>query len=1614
VELRPLVLAVLLALLAGVGPAGAHDADVTHRDTIQQVNFDFVGAIEGAETSIASGYGDAGLTYLPLRWCGTPRATDDTVDQVQDPKLPQVKFIYARASDQEDRTLVWADLLQANASLISRFYAQQSGGLRAPRLDLGTDCGADYLDVTTVHLPQPRAAYVDSFDAVEAAVDAALPRTSAQPRIYVILADKLSSYGSGSLWGQGSYYGADAKGTSNVNNNGGVTSIIWIPQAQTLPSTSAAKDQGFWPEGFLHELTHNFGGVQRTAPNTSGAGHCTDGRDVMCYADGGANSYNPSVCPMLTSFTTQFAQTLDCGRDDYFSPSPTPASWLDTHFNTFDNVFNGDCPALRNQCGGGVAPGVTGGPSISGALRDGQTLTATPGVWTGGPALVQQWEEEVGGTWLPYAHNGLTLTLSAANVGRRYRIKVTAVGAETVVARSHPTATVGSKLTPRNSVRPSISGSARNGATLTADPGTWVDAASFAYQWFRVDSAGASEAIAGATGATYVLGADDIGDYIRLRVTATSPDGLTAQSTSTLLGPVVTAPINTSLPTISGTAKVGRTLYASRGSWTSATTYAYEWQREVATAWEVIPDAGDSLSYLLTAAEAGLRVRVLVKATNANGTTTVPTAPTSAVVALAPPVNLVAPVAAGTAQQGQTLTAQGDTWTGSPSTTAKWERRVSGGDWTAIGGSTGRTYVLAAADVDAEVRAVVTATNADGSAAASSPARGPVVTNVAPLNTVAPQVDGEARTGRTLTANPGTWLRATSFAYAWQRLSGGTWSPIAGATAGTYVPVAADAGLPLRVLVTATGWGGSATAPSAQTAAIGHPPQLQSLPAISGVAGVFRKLTASPGAWLNAVSYEYQWQRGDGPGWEDIPGATGSAYEPDFADEGRAIRVRVTAVNAAGPSDPAASTATAEVGGIDPPGNLAEPVVTGTLYQGETLTVGGDQWRGAETVRVQWQHRPEGGEFADIAGATARTYELTAADAGGDVRAIVTATNFYGEIPAESAPRGPVDGDPAARETPVVSGTPRIGETLRATPGVWLGIVSHAYQWERQEDRLPEGSVWTPIPGATASTYVPVAADAGLELRVVVTATGSRASASAPSVQTAAVISPPVMHAPPVVTGTAKRGETVRASPGTWAAVNGFTYRWEREVDDAWTAIDGATGEEYAPREVDLGRRLRVRVTATGAHGEVEAVSGATAPVADLKPPVNVAPPVVIGTLHEGQTLGVTEGTWTGAVSRSVVWQRRTGIGEWTTISTESTYVLQAADAGADVRAVVTAKNGDGETTATSAARGPVVARPVVTVIPVVSGTPRLGHTLTATSGTWSWATTYEYAWQRRAADGEWSGIPGAHGTSYTVGAGDVRHALRAVVTASNSAGSRTAASAWTAAADAPPVNTAPPAVEGDLYAGETLTAAGDRWTGDPATSVVWQRRAGGGEWAAIPGATGRTYTIAAADAGHDVRVLVTAVNDAGETVSASAARGPVRTQPVTDPPLGPGSTPGSAQEPVTPAPSGGGEEATGQAPRTTGYAVALRTGRRAAGKVTVTVTGSRAAITGRKLKLRAGRYTARLCAGSKCVTGKVKVRGGRLAVAGLALPASAGQIVLTLEPARGKVATGRFVLAAG
>jgi hypothetical protein len=79
------------------------------------------------------------------------------------------------------------------------------------------------------------------------------------------------------------------------------------------------------------------------------------------------------------------------------------------------------------------------------------------------------------------------------------------------------------------------------------------------------------------------------------------------------------------------------------------------------------------------------------------------------------------------------------------------------------------------------------------------------------------------------------------------------------------------------------------------------------------------------------------------------------------------------------------------------------PTVTGTAVQGQTLTAAPGTWTNEPSFTYQWQRcDAAGANCVDIAGATAPSYGVTAADAGATLRVVLTAHNRFGAPTAQS------------------------------------------------------------------------------------------------------------------------------------------------------------------------------------------------------------------------------------------------------------------------------------------------------------------------------------------------------------------------------------------------------------------------------------------------------------------------------------------------------------------------------------------------------------------------------------------------------------------------------------
>lgn len=545
------------------------------------------------------------------------------------------------------------------------------------------------------------------------------------------------------------------------------------------------------------------------------------------------------------------------------------------------------------------------------------------------------------------------------------------------------------------------------GATLSASTGIWTSITTisgYAYQWQRSLDGGSTWAnLLGETRSTYKVTANDYGFRLRVRVSATNPNGTGfANSAQTSL---VAETYNVQIPVIRGTLVSGQLLEATDGSWSSdyPLTFRYQWNRNGnAISGQISP------SYTLTDSDINTTISVSVIASSSLGSVSSESTIRSAVAAAG---NTVAPVISGTVRAYNTLTTTDGTWLKSPTITYQWQRSTDLTLWNNIAGATSSSYSVAVGDVGYYIRVQVfgSRTVSGVEYRYTSPSQPTVIVPaLTAISTTAPVVSGSWTEGSTLTTTNGTWNSSGTFTYQWQRsANNSTWENISGATASSYVLTSSEASKYVRVQVLLSGTSGTdGVAYSVSTAKVGAPYNTAA-PAISGTVRVGVAQSVSTGTWSGSPTYTYQWQTSsDGIVWTNLNGATNSSYTPTFAVANLRLRAVVSAANAVD-----TATATSQVvQGFLAPIATDIPAISGTVSGTNTLTTSDGTWPGSpNTFTYAWHRSSDGGvTWTNIAGATASTYTLTAGDAGYRIRSQVTVTTNASSSTAYSLPTAAV------------------------------------------------------------------------------------------------------------------------------------------------------------------------------------------------------------------------------------------------------------------------------------------------------------------------------------------------------------------------------------------------------------------------------------------------------------------------------------------------------------------------------------------------------------------------------------------------------------------------------
>ena len=271
---------------------------------------------------------------------------------------------------------------------------------------------------------------------------------------------------------------------------------------------------------------------------------------------------------------------------------------------------------------------------------------------------------------------------------------------------------------------------------------------------------------------------------------------------------------------------------------------------------------------------------------------------------------------------------------------------------------------------------------------------------------------------------------------------------------------------------------------------------------------------------------------------------------------------------------------------------------------------------------------------------------------------------------------------------------------------------------------------------------------------------------------------------------------------------------------------------------------LAVTVTGTGASAAV------TVDLAVAQDALTSA--TITGTTTVGSLLTAHAGTWgPGAVTLAHQWYR-TGVP--ISGATAATYALTGADAGTTMSVAVTGSRlGFDSAPKVSASTAVVAAGTLSSITPTITGTKKVGYTLTANPGTWGPATvTLGYKWYRSGVL-----ITGATAKTYKLAAADLGKTMSVMVTGAKvgytSAGKT---SARTPAVVIGTLVSATPTISGTKRAGYTLTANPGIWGPAPVTLKYQWYRSG----VAIPYATAKSYRLVSADRYDTIKVKVTGI----------------------------------------------------------------------------------------------------------------------------------------------------------
>jgi len=323
-----------------------------------------------------------------------------------------------------------------------------------------------------------------------------------------------------------------------------------------------------------------------------------------------------------------------------------------------------------------------------------------------------------------------------------------------------------------------------------------------------------------------------------------------------------------------------------------------------------------------------------------------------------------------------------------------------------------------------------------------------------------------------------------------------------------------------------------------------------------------------------------------------FPALSGSVcFRPDFTDATDTEDLEIGSAVYDLRRDDCALPNRVDLMNVSPTGSVT---ISGTPEEDQTLfaiTTTIADANGLGTFSYQWS-----ADGSAVSGATSNSYLLTQADVGKAFSVTVSYADGIGfpESLTSTATSAVANVNDPPVGTVTITGTTTQGETLTASASITDedGIGTFSYQWKADG---------VAISGATNTTYLLTATEAGKLITCTVSYTDGQGTAeSLTSAATAEIAGPPTGTV--VITGNTTFGSVLTADTSSIGEPNGIntstlSYQWKRGT----TVISGATSSTYTLVAADVGSTITVTVSYTDNIGTAESLtSSATATVTSL------------------------------------------------------------------------------------------------------------------------------------------------------------------------------------------------------------------------------------------------------------------------------------------------------------------------------------------------------------------------------------------------------------------------------